>query len=204
MNQHNPPIASDSEPLEDADAIKPLYILRQQNPMIWKPPCRKFPPVMIFWRFSRVLLEIRTATTPGTTTGADFDCIAETIVAGSFGAILGAGVAGFTGMVADIAMGSRLWPGVGVGAFVGAFVVGMAGAAALCRVTGDRERVGAAIGGAFGASMGARIGAGLGAGMSIGIGAGVGAAISSEWDSRGGLPTDVGGNTSERQEKETL
>jgi len=43
--------------------------------------------------FLEIPLEICTATTPGTTTGAGFDCIAETIVARSFGAMLGVGVA---------------------------------------------------------------------------------------------------------------
>jgi len=75
-------------------------------------------------------------------------------------------------------MGSRVGAGVGFGAFVGASVVRMVGAAALCPVTvAAAERVGAAICGAFGASMGAGIGAGIGAGVSIGIGAGVGAGI---------------------------
>lgn len=69
------------------------------------------------------------------------------------------------------------------------------------------ERVGAAIGGAFGARMGVGTGTGIGAGLSISIGARVGAAIGARIarsGPAGGSPTSVGGNTSEKQERETM
>jgi hypothetical protein len=117
MNEPNLPIAPDNEPLEDADAIKTSLDPAPTEPHDLEAAVPQIPTgndifedtyrnrlkrgvgvntggtVVSTTSFLGIPLGMCTATAPVTTTGAGFDCIAETVVAGSFGEMLGVGVA---------------------------------------------------------------------------------------------------------------
>ncbi|KAF8538578.1 hypothetical protein BDD12DRAFT_910699 [Trichophaea hybrida] len=111
-------------------------------------------------------------------TATNLKGVVGTVIAAIFAAIVGVVLPLCTGALTHIVMGRRVGAGGGTGAFVGSAVLGIVGAAGLCRVTvAAGAKVGAKISPTVAASVGAGVGAGVGVGVSIGIGAGVGAGI---------------------------